>query len=265
MAGGTLTVTDELLADLHRHGVLLRMNGSAPSGGRYGWLSTGQRLRLHGDSVRIEQNSGLYGGPYRPMLGGRGSSGLFSIGAFSYSYSALPEEVQVGRYCSISRGLQFIDSTHPTDRLTTSALLFRPKNKLYAPAMTPAVQDYARNFSVTGPAPYPVIGNDVWIGTDVTLAMGIRVGTGAIIAANSTVTKDVPAYAIVAGNPARIVKMRFDEEMIVRMLAARWWEYDPAQVFETTDPEQSLSWIEDGKLDRYSFAAIEVRPGADPT
>lgn len=260
MTGGILTVTDELLDSLHSHTILVKPHSPAPADGRYGWLSVGQQLRIFGDRIRIEQNSGLYAAGYRPMLGGRTASGLAEIGAFSYSYSSLPEGIRVGRYCSISRGLQFIDSLHPIDQLTTSALLFRPKNRLYAPAQTPAVREFAAGFSISGNAPYPVIGNDVWIGQDVTLSMGIRIGHGAIVAARSVVTKDVPAYAIVAGNPARIVRMRFADELIGRLLAANWWDYDPAQVFETTDLLQSLNWIENRKLDPYRFATLEIRP-----
>lgn len=261
MAGSIVTISDDLLQQLYHHSVLLKLNSGAPRDGRYGWLSAGQRVRLH-HAVRLEQNSGLYASDYRPMLGGRSSSGLCTIGAFSYSYSALPDELEVGRYCSISRGLGFIDSFHPTDRITTSALLFRPNNKLYAPALTRAVRDYSQSFSVIGDDPYPTIGNDVWIGSDVTLAKGIRVGHGAIIAANSTVTRNVPAYAVVAGNPARVVRMRFGDEMIGRLLAAQWWNYDPAGVFETTDPELSLSWIENGKLEPYGFASVTIDPEA---
>ncbi|HEY9263764.1 MAG TPA: hypothetical protein VIQ11_04065, partial [Mycobacterium sp.] len=67
-------------------------------------------------------------------------------------------------------------------------------------------------------------------------------------------------YSVVAGNPAHVVKMRFGDDLVARLLASQWWEYDPAQVFETTDPEQSLSWIEDDKLDRADFAAVTLGP-----
>jgi acetyltransferase-like isoleucine patch superfamily enzyme len=263
MAGSIVTITDELLDRFYRHSILLAFNSGPPKDGRYGWLTAGQSVRLH-HRVRIEQNSGLYTAGYRPMLGGRSASGLCTIGAFSYSYSGLPDELEVGRYCSISRGLSFIDSFHPTDRLTSSALLFRPNNKLYTPAMTKAVQEYSAEFPIIGEDPYPRIGNDVWIGADVTLAKGIRIGHGAVIAANATVTRSVPAYAVVAGNPARVVRMRFGDEMIGRLLASQWWNYDPAGVFETTDPELSLSWIENNKIDRYRFDAVELDPSDDP-
>ena len=260
MADRYLTVTDELLHELHRQTILLRFNSPAPVEGRYGWLAAGERLRLHSAGIRIEQNSGPYGGRYRPMLGGRESCGLAEIGAYSYSYSPLPEGIRIGRFCSISRGLTFIDSFHPTDQLTTSALLFRPANALYAPAVTGAVREFASGFAIMGRKPYPQIGHDVWIGQNVTLSMGIRIGHGAIIAADAVVTMDVPAYGVAAGNPARIVRMRFDDELIGRLLAAQWWNYDPAQVFETTDLKQSLSWIEDGKLDRHEFSSVLLQP-----
>lgn len=68
-------------------------------------------------------------------------------------------------------------------------------------------------------------GNDVWIGEGVTLANGIQIGDGAIVAANSHVVKDVPAYAIVGGNPAKLIKYRFSEDVIARLLRVKWWNY----------------------------------------
>jgi hypothetical protein len=70
----------------------------------------------------------------------------------------------------------------------------------------------------------PVIGNDVWIGSRVTMYSGVTVGDGAIIAGDSVVTKPVPPYAVVAGNPARVVKYRFDPETIKVFLETRWWD-----------------------------------------
>lgn len=264
MHDGYFTITAGLLQELSDRQIYLKRNAPPPVEGRYGWLSEGQRIRLH-HRVRIEEHVGLYVGRYRPMVGGQYGSGLCSIGAYSYSYSALPDGLTVGRYGSISRGLSFIDSFHPMDRLTTSALMFRPANTLFGSAVTPAIREYAKSFAVGGSEPYPTIGHDVWIGGGVTLAMGIQVGHGAVIAANSTVTKDVPAYAVVAGNPARVVKRRFSEELVARLLASRWWDYDPAQLFETTDLELSLSWIEDGKLDRKTFSSIILPDARRPS
>jgi virginiamycin A acetyltransferase len=71
-----------------------------------------------------------------------------------------------------------------------------------------------------------VIGNDVWIGYQATILSGVTVGHGAIIGSKSVVASDVPPYSIVAGNPARIIRKRFDEETIEKLLALAWWDWD---------------------------------------
>ena len=81
----------------------------------------------------------------------------------------------------------------------------------------------------------PVIGNDVWIGRDVTIYSGVTIGDGAVIAGQSVVTQSVPPYAVVAGNPARIVKYRFDAETIAALLEVKWWDL-PDDVLRTLIP-----------------------------
>ncbi|MDR7069427.1 acetyltransferase-like isoleucine patch superfamily enzyme [Pseudoxanthomonas japonensis] len=239
-------VTDELLASFHQNTILLSYNNPAPSEGRYGWLKSGQRLRFR-HSITIEQNCGLYGGPYAPFVGGHPSCGLCTMGSFSYSYSPLPDGLIVGRYCSISTGLKFIDSHHPIQSLTTSAFLFRPSNNLFKEYITPSIRAFASSFSTAGEKKYPVIAHDVWIGANCTLGLGISIGSGAIIAANSTVTGDVPPYAIVGGNPAKIIRFRFDFETIAKLIASQWWTHDPKTIFsgETLNPEDVLRSIGD--------------------
>ena len=80
-----------------------------------------------------------------------------------------------------------------------------------------------------------IIGNDVWIGKNVTLLGGIRIGTGAVIGVNATVTKDVPPYAVAAGNPARFVKYRFEPEIIRKLLAIKWWNWDRDKILDNYD------------------------------
>lgn len=239
-------VSEELMASLHQNTILLSYNSPAPANGRYGWLHAGQRLKLR-HSVTVEQNCGLYGGTYAPFVGGHPSCGLCTMGAFSYSYSPLPDGLTVGRYCSISTGLKFIDSQHPIQSLTTSALLFRPENNLFKEYVTPSTRKFASGFSTAGEKKYPVIGHDVWIGANCTLALGITIGSGAIIAANSTVTGNVPPYAIVGGNPAKLIKFRFDFETIAQLIASQWWTYDPRAIFsgQALEPSDLLPAIRD--------------------
>jgi acetyltransferase-like isoleucine patch superfamily enzyme len=75
-----------------------------------------------------------------------------------------------------------------------------------------------------------VIGNDVWIGEGATVLAGLTVGDGAVVGARAVVTKSVPPYAIVAGNPARILRYRFDEDIRERLLALRWWDWDDDEI-----------------------------------
>lgn len=79
--------------------------------------------------------------------------------------------------------------------------------------------------------PRPItIGNDVWIGQNVTLAQGITIGDGAVVAANALVVKDVAPYAIVGGNPAKVIRMRFSEAIIEQLLALRWWRFSAQDI-----------------------------------
>jgi len=80
-----------------------------------------------------------------------------------------------------------------------------------------------------------VVGNDVWIGQNVTIMPGIHIGDGAIIGANSVVTKDVPAYHIAGGNPCKILKKRFDDELTKHLLTIKWWDWPAEKIFEHLD------------------------------
>jgi serine acetyltransferase len=75
-----------------------------------------------------------------------------------------------------------------------------------------------------------IVENDVWIGAKSTIMSGVKISNGAIVAANSVVTKDVPPYSVVAGNPAKIVKYRFTEEQIHELLKISWWDWDEEKI-----------------------------------
>ena len=222
--------TKELAKRLWANRVLFRVNSPQPSSSSYGWLKIDQEVKIK-SSVRVEGYSGLYGGVYKGSVGAGSYSGLCSIGAFSYSYSALPEPMKIGRYCSISTGLVILDSHHPMDLVTTSIITFRPNNLLVNEFITKEQTDQYNWHRFNGKK-YPTLGNDVWIGRDVTLCMGITIGDGAVVAAGSLVTKNVPPYAVVGGNPARILKYRIKEHLIPEMNSIQWWSYDPKALSE---------------------------------
>lgn len=142
--------------------------------------------------------------------------------------------------------------------------MFRPNNHLFGPAQTKELKDFAHNFHVE-PEDYPTVGHDVWIGANVTMSAPINIGTGAVIASGAVVTKDVPPYAIVGGNPAKVIRYRFSSELIARLLDSAWWEYDPQQVF-SEDPHEItsiLSRIEAGEVERYKPRQIIL--GSEPS
>ncbi|RKS19548.1 acetyltransferase-like isoleucine patch superfamily enzyme [Arthrobacter sp. AG1021] len=252
------TVTQKFMQQLFDNTILLKYNSPAPANGAYGWLKNDTDIGIR-VPVTIEQNVGLFGGPYKPMIGGYKGSGFASVGAFTYSYSSLPEGLKVGRYCSISNGLRFIDSSHPLDTLTSSAMMFRRNNNLFKEYFTDSLHQHARSYAAAT-MDYPTIGHDVWIGSNVTISPKVTIGTGAVLAANSTVTKDVPPYAIVGGNPAKIVKYRFDEDTINALLESHWWDYDPKQVFVkvSNDFTPLIASITDGKLEKYHYSKIQI-------
>ena len=71
-----------------------------------------------------------------------------------------------------------------------------------------------------------VVGNDVWIGQNVTVMPGVHIGDGAIIGTNSVVASDIPPYSVAAGNPCRVIRKRFDDEFIAYLLELKWWDWD---------------------------------------
>jgi acetyltransferase-like isoleucine patch superfamily enzyme len=124
-------------------------------------------------------------------------------------------DVTIGSFCSIAAEVLFLQSSeHRTDCVSTypfRKLLFDER------ALPPEKRGNSK-----GPI---IIGNDVWIGRRAMILSGVRIGHGAVVGAGSVVTKDVPPYAIVAGNPARIVRYRFDRETIAALLRIAWWDW----------------------------------------
>ncbi|HFP0973998.1 TPA: CatB-related O-acetyltransferase, partial [Escherichia coli] len=130
---------------------------------------------------------------------------------------------RIGRFCSIASNVKIMGGNHPLNRFTTHMMTYNGEFDKFA--MSEFERSWTLKPFITKPE-NPIIGNDVWIGNDVVLKGGIAIGDGAVIAANSVVTKDVPPYAIVAGVPAKIIRFRFDSNVIDELLRIKWWNYN---------------------------------------
>lgn len=134
-------------------------------------------------------------------------------------------KVVLGKYNSIGRDCNFfLHANHRPDWITTSSQLWGP--------VTPEIADMHMKMGHPSCKGDIVIGNDVWIGAKSTIMSGIKISDGVVVGAGSTVTKDVPPYAIVAGNPAKIIKYRFSEDIIEQLLQIKWWEWDENKIKE---------------------------------
>ena len=133
--------------------------------------------------------------------------------------------VHLGKYNSIGRDCNFfLHANHRADWITTSSQLWGP--------VTPEVADLHMSMGHPICKGNITVQNDVWIGAKSTIMSGVTIHNGAIIAAGSTVTKDVPPYAIVAGNPGKIVKFRFTEDQIQDLLEIAWWNWEENRIRE---------------------------------
>lgn len=138
----------------------------------------------------------------------------------------LPDEgsdrLIIGSFCSIGSGAAFImagNQGHRSDWISTFPFFWMPE--------VPAFAGAENGFRAAGDT---VIGNDVWIGSEAVIMPGVTIGHGAVIGTRALVTRDVEPYAIVGGNPARMIRKRFDESGIGKLLEIEWWTWTEAQL-----------------------------------
>ena len=193
------------------------------------------------------------------IAGSADAENVLTLGAASYIKSAelsvfaenknFPH-ILIGRFCAFADKIYFAIggnhnyknvSTFPFDVDRVLERIFKSANAL--PFNRP------NHYQV-------IIGHDVWIGQGATIMGGVKIGTGAAIGANAVVAKDIPPYAIVVGNPARVIKYRFDEETIRKFLAIKWWNWDLEKIAD------NLSLMNDVEkfLEAHYSPALETFP-----
>ena len=143
--------------------------------------------------------------------------GDVSVGKYTYVSSfadirGIGSATRIGNYCSVARGVKIMSSgqVHAVDAISTFPFYLIDHDLKRADFMV-------RRGDV-------VIGNDVWIGADAIILPGVKIGDGAVIGAGAVVTKDVAAFQIVAGVPAKVIRMRFSEAVCAAIAASRWWD-----------------------------------------
>lgn len=140
-----------------------------------------------------------------------------------FNYPEFGDRLIIGKFCQIASGAKFImgPANHRISSVTTY-----PFN-VFGGAWRENTPPHMSQLPFKGDI---VIGNDVWIGRESIIMPGVKIGDGSIIGAYSVVTKDVPPYSVAGGNPAQLIKKRFNDELIEILLELKWWDFDAAKL-----------------------------------
>lgn len=153
-----------------------------------------------------------------------------------YHYPVNGDRLIIGKFCSVACGAKFLftSANHSLTSLSTYPFpIFYDVWNLDGRNVTQAWDNKGDI----------VIGNDVWIGFEAVIMSGVTIGDGAIIASRAVVTKDVPAYTIVGGVPARPIRKRFDDQTILKLKRIRWWDWPPEKI------DRNIPAIQSGNID----------------
>lgn len=151
--------------------------------------------------------------------------GKYTYGTPKIHWASSGAKLIIGNFCSIAGNVNiYLGGNHRPDWVTTYPFghINQSKFNMFDGAGHPATKG-----NIT-------IGNDVWVGDNVTIMSGVTIGDGAIIANNSHVVKDVEPYSIVGGNPAKLIKLRFTQDQINKLLEIKWWNWSDEKINEYT-------------------------------
>jgi virginiamycin A acetyltransferase len=159
-----------------------------------------------------------------------------------YHFDMLGDKLIIGKFCAIASGVKFImnGANHQIEPISTFpfAIFENGWEKINEGI------DLTKKYPHKGDI---VIGNDVWLGFEALIMPGVKIGNGAVIASKSVVTKDVPDYAIVGGNPAKIIRKRFDDATIARLQNIAWWDWPADKI---TDNLKIINSVDVGALEQ---------------
>ena len=142
-----------------------------------------------------------------------------------FNYPEFGDKLVIGKFCQIASGTKFImgPANHRLCSVTTYPF------SVFGGAWTDNTPPHMEQLPRKGDT---IVGNDVWIGRESVIMPGVNIGDGAVIAAYSVVARDVPAYTVYGGNPARFIKKRFDDDLAGLLLRFRWWDLPPEELAE---------------------------------
>jgi len=154
-----------------------------------------------------------------------------------YSYFERHSEAayaDIGKFCSIAANTRINALEHPIERITQHKISYRP-NEFFR------FLGVDQDFRARRAGKRVAVGHDVWIGHGAVIMPGVSVGNGAVIGANAVVTRDVEAFTVVAGSPAKPVRKRFPDEIAARIAKLAWWDFSRERLFEAVPDMQRLS------------------------
>lgn len=141
----------------------------------------------------------------------------------THHYDFIGDKLIIGKFCAIAKGVEFIMNGANHRMNCASTYPFYIMGGDWGSALAPVTKELPLKGDT-------VVGNDVWIGQNVTILPGVHIGDGAIIGANSVVAKNIPPYTIAVGNPCKVVKKRFDDELIDLLLKFKWWDKNVEEI-----------------------------------